>query len=198
MEDSDRVESSRSSSKSLPLPHGGPPDAHVPDIPNPDEIPPDALFPAISFLERPGTRIDTGHQFLEWLHQIEHSLQTQSDAPYRHYIEQLEQQRDNADQLLTRVNQGLSQIELLAQQYHFVSEKSNSLHMACQHLMQEQTKLSALSDQISERLVFFTSVDKISQKLQSPTLSVNSDVFVEQLDLIDECILFNLAHVRLV
>ena len=63
----------------------------------------ESLFPAFRKLER-STRIDTGHQFLEWLHQIENNLQNQEDAPYRNYIKQLELYREEADDLLSQVS----------------------------------------------------------------------------------------------
>ena len=62
-----------------------------------------AMFPAVRQLEKGSQRIDTGQQFLEWLHQIENSLQYEDDAPYRNYIEQLEQNRADTETLLEQV-----------------------------------------------------------------------------------------------
>ena len=62
------------------------------------------LFPAIKQLEKANHRIDTGHQFLEWLHSLEASLQTQDDAPYRQCMEGLERQSEDANQLLSQVS----------------------------------------------------------------------------------------------
>ena len=72
----------------------------------------------------------------------------EEDAPYRNYIDQLERHRGDADDLLDKVNDGLGQLKLLSEQYNFVSTKSNSLHTACQHLLEEQTKLSELSQKV--------------------------------------------------
>jgi hypothetical protein len=94
------------------------------------------------------------------------------------------------------VNDGLSHLRLLGEQYRFVSTKSNALHTACQHLLQEQNVLSALAEQIAQRLVFFSEADKMSVKLTSSSLSINSDAFLELLDRLDECMVYVIEHVR--
>ena len=66
-----------------------------------------SLFPAVRSLERPTARLDTGEKFLSWLHSMEDSLRSRDDEPYRVYMEQLERHRDDADQLLQKVNKNL-------------------------------------------------------------------------------------------
>ena len=57
-----------------------------------------------------GKRIETGQQFLSWLHHVETSLQSEADAPYRNYIAQLERSKADADALLQKVGRrGTSQ-----------------------------------------------------------------------------------------
>ncbi len=148
-----------------------------------------ALFPSVRQLERsPGTaRLDTGEKFLAWRHSMEDSLRERDDEPYRKYVEQLERHARDADDLLSEVNGGLDRLRVLTEQHAFVSAKSNSLHTACQHLLEEQNRLTELSEEFSARLVYFTDADRIAQKLQSPTLSVNSETFLQLLDRIDEC-----------
>ena len=155
---------------------------------------------------------------------MEDSLRSRDDEPYRVYMEQLERHRDDADQLLQKVschffgavlyivcnidheqsfahfkvNGSLQLLQQLSSQHEFVSAKSTSLHTACQHLLEEQTALSGLCEQLSRRLVFFTDADRIAQKLQSPAAianSVNSDSFLQILDRIDECYSHVIEHV---
>ncbi len=95
------------------------------------------------------------------------------------------------------MEEGLSQLGTLGEQYEFVSTRSNSLHEACQHLLQEQNRLAALSEQVRERLVYFTEAERINQKLTgAAAISANSDSFFQLLDRIDECMLYVLDHVR--
>lgn len=94
------------------------------------------------------------------------------------------------------MDEGLDNLNTLQKQYDFVATKSNSLHSACQHLLEEQTKLSSTNDKIGQKLVFFTEADRINQKLTSTTMSVNSDMFFQLLDKTDQCFLYVLSHVR--
>ena len=96
------------------------------------------------------------------------------------------------------MNGSLELLQQLSSQHEFVSAKSTSLHTACQHLLEEQTALSALCEQLSQRLVFFSDADRIAQKLQSPVAianSVNSDSFLQILERIDECYSHVIEHV---
>lgn len=97
--------------------------------------------------------------------------------------------------LMKQILDALDNLQTLSDQYHFVSTKSNSLHTACQHLLEEQTQLATLSQEIEKKLKFFTEADRINQKLTSTAVSVTSDLFIELLDKIDECMLYILDHV---
>ena len=97
------------------------------------------------------------------------------------------------------MNGGLELLRHLSSQHEFVSAKSTSLHTACQHLLEEQTALSELAEELSLRLVYFTDADRIAQKLQTPAAvanTVNSDSFLQILDRIDECYSHVIDHVR--
>ena len=61
--------------------------------------------------------------------------------------------------------------------------------------MEEQTRLQEVSEVLAQKLVFYTDADRIAQKLQSPTLAVNSDTFLRLMDRIDECYTYVLDHV---
>ncbi len=178
-------------------PGGGHPAAPSSSSVAPEDNREPSLHLAVARLQKKGRRVDTGHQFLEWLHQVEENLQFQEDAPYREYIGQLERHRGDLGSLLSEVEGALGRLSTLGKQYEFVSTRSNSLHEACQHLLQEQERLSELSEQVKEKLVYFTEADRINQKLTGSTaISANSDTFFQLLDRIDECMLYVLDHVR--
>ena len=102
------------------------------------------LFPAFSQLEGGGQSIDTGQQFLQWLHQVETSLVAEQSLPYQRFIKELERQLVVTSGLEKEVGDSLALLESLSSQYCMVSEKTTSLHLACQHLLEEQTKLADL------------------------------------------------------
>ncbi len=64
--------------------------------------------------------------------------------------------------------------------------------------MAEQTKMSEFSDKLAEKLNHFVRVERIIQKLNSPSMSVMSDAFPKLLDEIDESSAFLEQHVRVV
>lgn len=60
-----------------------------------------------------------------------------------------------------------------------------------------QTKLVNVAESISNKLSYFTELDRVSSRLNSATLSVNSDSFVATLARLDECISFIEKHVSI-
>jgi hypothetical protein len=76
------------------------------------------------------------------------------------------------------------------------STGTNALNAACQHLMAEQTKMSEFSEKLAEKLNHFVRVERIIQKLNSPSISVMSEAFPKLLDEIDESSAFLEQHVN--
>eukprot|EP00092_Neocalanus_flemingeri_P004451 GFUD01004786.1.p1 GENE.GFUD01004786.1~~GFUD01004786.1.p1 ORF type:complete len:913 (+),score=335.84 GFUD01004786.1:66-2804(+) len=152
------------------------------------------LFPAFSQLEGGSSSIDTGQQFLQWLHQVETSLVAEQSLPYQRFIRELERQLAVTSGLEKEVGDSLALLESLSTQYCMVSEKTTSLHLACQHLLEEQTKLAEVDRELGERLMVFQSADKVAHKLTSPTLSVQSETFLPLLSTIDTSMVYLLAH----
>ena len=62
--------------------------------------------------------------------------------------------------------------------------------------MAEQTKMSEFSEKLAEKLSHFVRVERIIQKLNSPSMSVMSETFPKLLDEIDESSVFLEQHVR--
>ena len=75
-------------------------------------------------------------------------------------------------------------------QYQAVSSRTTALHTACEHLLAEQTQLSAAAQALSQSLTFFTQADVIYEKLSSPAFSVSSQGFLPLLSTIDKSIVF--------
>ena len=93
------------------------------------------LLPTFNQLEGCASSIDTGQQFLQWLHQVETSLVAEQSLPYQRFIRELERQLVVTSGLEKEVGDSLALLESLStQQYCMVSEKTTSLH-----LLEEQT-----------------------------------------------------------
>ena len=62
------------------------------------------------------------------------------------------------------------------------------------HLL--QTKLVNVAESISTKLAYFTELDRVGSRLNSPALSVTSGGFLPLLTRLDECISFTEQNVR--
>ncbi|CAG0887918.1 unnamed protein product [Darwinula stevensoni] len=133
-------------------------------------------------------------QFLTWYGEVEKEMVEEEDAAHGEYVEALGRQRDGCQALLDEVQLALDQLLSLSTQYDFVSNKTNSLHQACEHLVADQMELSRHAETIESRLRYFEELDEIVQRLSSPTLSVHNDAFVPTLTKLDQCISYMQAH----
>ncbi|EDO40929.1 predicted protein [Nematostella vectensis] len=96
--------------------------------------------------------------------------------------------RDHCDSILEEIEAALSQLHELQRQHVMVSTKTGALHGACEQLLQDQTRLVNMAESISNKLSYFNTLEHLRHKLNSPTLSVNSESFVPLLARLDECI----------
>ncbi|NWT26806.1 COG3 protein, partial [Cardinalis cardinalis] len=103
--------------------------------------------------------------------------------------------QEQCDAILDDVNSALQHLESLQKQYLFVSTKTGTLHEACEQLLKEQWKLVDLAENIQQKLSYFNELENINTKLNSPTLSVNSEGFIPMLAKLDDCIAYISSHV---
>ncbi|XP_037866759.1 conserved oligomeric Golgi complex subunit 3 [Bombyx mori] len=132
--------------------------------------------------------VDTTYDFLEWYERLCDDNMKTEDVPYQCYYKQLEDRRNECISLNEQINEAMSDLHKLTEQYNFVSNKTNALHNMSEQLLADQNKLSGIGDDIKKRLHYFTQVEHLSQRLNSPTMSVNSDAFFNVLAKIDECL----------
>nr|CAD7433722.1 unnamed protein product [Timema monikensis] len=132
-------------------------------------------------------QISSSQQFLEWYSAMEEELLKEEDVVFEDYASQLAERIKECAGLLQKVEVALADLSRLTEQYQIVSDSTSSLHQVSQQLLADQTRLMQVYDEVSQRLRYFTALDDLSQRLASPTLSVHSEVFVEILDRLDEC-----------
>ncbi|XP_067011172.1 conserved oligomeric Golgi complex subunit 3 [Anabrus simplex] len=145
-------------------------------------------------LELGKVKIETTQQFLNWYSQVEEELLQEDDVQYTEYLKQLSERRDECASLLAQIESSLKDLNRLTEQYQTVSTRTKSLHHVSEQLLADQTKLNGICEEVSRRLVFFTAVDGLSNKLTSPTLSVASEAFVGILNKLDECMEYMSTH----
>ncbi|CAH1639497.1 unnamed protein product [Spodoptera littoralis] len=138
--------------------------------------------------------VDTTYDFLEWYESLcDNNLKT-DDAPYEAYHKQLDDRRNECVALTNQIGATMSDLDKLSEQYNFVSNKTNALHTMSEQLLADQNKLSSIGDDIKQKLHYFTQVEHLSQRLNSPTMSVNSETFFNVLAKIDECLEYMRAN----
>ncbi|XP_052784576.1 conserved oligomeric Golgi complex subunit 3-like isoform X2 [Mya arenaria] len=135
-------------------------------------------------------RIDNSQQFFSWFAEVENEIEEEEELPFRYHMEELAGHRSQCDRVLDEVSAGLQHLMELQSQYINVSTKTNALHEACEHLLDEQTQLMNTAESISNKLSYFNELESISSKLGSPTLTVTNESFVPMLSRMDECILY--------
>ncbi|XP_077514002.1 conserved oligomeric Golgi complex subunit 3 [Amblyomma americanum] len=137
---------------------------------------------------RGDTVITNAQQFLTWFSKVEEKMMEESDWEYTNYIDVVASYREKCSELLCEIDASMAQLRLLQEEYEFVSNKTNALHEACEHLLDEQSKLMNAVESIAEKLRYFTELDTLSQKMASPDISVLSETFIPLLTRLDECI----------
>uniref|UniRef100_A0A8C6Z4L6 Component of oligomeric golgi complex 3 n=1 Tax=Nothoprocta perdicaria TaxID=30464 RepID=A0A8C6Z4L6_NOTPE len=154
----------------------------------------DVLLKGFATLGMEGERIETAQQFFSWFAQLQTQMDQDEGAKYRQMRDYLSGFQEQCDAILNDVNSALQHLESLQKQYLFVSTKTGTLHEACEQLLKEQSELVDLAENIQQKLSYFNELENVSTKLNSPTLSVNSEGFIPMLAKLDDCIAYISSH----
>ncbi|XP_016956894.1 conserved oligomeric Golgi complex subunit 3 [Drosophila biarmipes] len=138
--------------------------------------------------ELPAEGLQNTNDFLLWFADVSAEIEQRGDADYHKYLQQLEQRKAECSHMLDQIAGAMERLGALCDEYDFVSQKTSALNTASEQLIEEQEKLQELSHEIQRRLHYFSQVELLNQRLQSPTLSVASEAFRECLNKIDECL----------
>ncbi|KAL7299876.1 hypothetical protein TKK_0007208 [Trichogramma kaykai] len=140
------------------------------------------------------SHIETCQELLLCYSQLEQKHTFAEDTKYISYLNQLKSRQNECDELCQQIESVLEDFNSLTKQYNLVSTKTTSLHEASEQLISDQRNLISFVEQIAKNVQHFKEVDQIMDKLDAPTLSVNSDIFFEIINKIDENIDFMIEH----
>uniref|UniRef100_A0A4X2KIR6 Conserved oligomeric Golgi complex subunit 3 n=1 Tax=Vombatus ursinus TaxID=29139 RepID=A0A4X2KIR6_VOMUR len=154
----------------------------------------DILLKGFASLGMEEERIETAQQFFSWFAQLQTQMDQDEGTKYRQMRDYLSGFQEQCDAILNDVNRALQHLESLQKQYLFVSTKTGTLHEACEQLLKEQSELVDLAENIQQKLSYFNELETINTKLNSPTLSVNSEGFIPMLAKLDDCITYISSH----
>ncbi|XP_038658615.1 conserved oligomeric Golgi complex subunit 3 [Scyliorhinus canicula] len=154
----------------------------------------DILLKGFTALDMENEKIETAQQFYSWFSKIQTQMDQDEGLKYREMRDYLYGFQEQCDAILNDVNTALLHLESLQKQYLFVSTKTGTLHEACEQLLREQSELVDLAESIQQKLSYFNELENINTKLNSPTLSVNSEGFIPTLAKLDDCITYVSSH----
>ncbi|XP_072180236.1 conserved oligomeric Golgi complex subunit 3-like [Diadema setosum] len=154
----------------------------------------DSLAEGFASLGMKDEKIDNAQQFFDWFNKVESQMEQEEELCYRSYCEQLRHYKEQCDLVMEEVSTALDQLNDLKRQYVLVSTKTNALHEACEQSMEDQTMLVNKAEAISCKLSYFNELERINQKLSSPTFSVTNESFVPLLSKLDECIAYIIGN----
>ncbi|XP_062862098.1 conserved oligomeric Golgi complex subunit 3 isoform X2 [Trichomycterus rosablanca] len=154
----------------------------------------DILMKGFQTLQLENDRIETAQQFFSWFSKLQAHMDQEEGAKYRRTRESLNCYQEQCDSILSNVNEALDHLDSLQKQYLFVSTKTGTLHEACEQLLKEQSELVQLAESIQQKLSYFNELENVNTKLNSSTLSVNSESFIPMLSKLDDCIEYVSSH----
>uniref|UniRef100_A0A8C4IQG4 Conserved oligomeric Golgi complex subunit 3 n=1 Tax=Dicentrarchus labrax TaxID=13489 RepID=A0A8C4IQG4_DICLA len=133
-------------------------------------------------------------EFFSWFAKLQANMDQDNSVKYRRTRDDLNCYQEQCDAILKDVSAALEHLDSLQKQYLFVSNKTGTLHEACEQLLKEQSELVDLAESIQQKLSYFNELENINTKLNSPTLSVNSEGFIPMLSKLDDCIEYVSSH----
>ncbi|XP_034186734.1 conserved oligomeric Golgi complex subunit 3 isoform X1 [Osmia lignaria lignaria] len=140
--------------------------------------------------EKKPAQIEQYQDLLEYYASLEKKCMDRKDMKYILYLKELEARRLECHELCLQIEEALEDFTMLYKQYSEVSEKTTSLYDASEQLDSDQRRLNSIIENITEYVKYFKDVDMMMEKLEAPTLCVNSEMFFNILDKIDKNIDF--------
>ncbi|XP_014470843.1 PREDICTED: conserved oligomeric Golgi complex subunit 3 [Dinoponera quadriceps] len=134
--------------------------------------------------------IERYQELLQHYLSLERKYVSMYDMKYNLYLNELKSRRSECEKVCSQIEDALNDFSALYKQYTEVSGKTTSLYEASEQLISDQKQLNATIDSITEYVRYFKEIDVISEKLDAPTLSVNSEMFFNILEKIDTNINF--------
>ncbi|CAL8369522.1 unnamed protein product [Arctogadus glacialis] len=154
----------------------------------------DVLLKGFQMLDMENARIETAQQFFSWFANLQTKMDLEEGEQHRKTREHFHSYQEQCDAILGDVHAALDHLDTLQKQYLFVSNKTGTLHEACEQLLKEQAELVDLAESIQQKLSYFNELENINTKLNSPSLSVNSEGFIPMLSKLDDCIEYVSSH----
>ncbi|KAI8930236.1 Sec34-like family-domain-containing protein [Entophlyctis helioformis] len=148
--------------------------------------------PAVATIE---STIETTQQFLAWFAKVEEEMERGQEDIYRAYLATMRGYRQATVEILSKTEETHAFLDDLERNYNFVEEKTKGLQQACETLLDEQTHLISVAEELAAKLAYFNELDPITKMLSAPGETiVMDDKFGPMLQKLDQCLAFVLDH----
>uniref|UniRef100_H0VFP6 Conserved oligomeric Golgi complex subunit 3 n=1 Tax=Cavia porcellus TaxID=10141 RepID=H0VFP6_CAVPO len=141
----------------------------------------DILLKGFTSLGMQEERIETAQQFFSWFAKLQTQMDQDEGIKYRQMRDYLSGFQEQCDAILNDVNSALQHLESITEAVSF-------------HRTLHESELVDLAENIQQKLSYFNELETITTKLNSPTLSVNSEGFIPMLAKLDDCITYISSH----
>ncbi|KAL2918197.1 Golgi transport complex subunit 3 [Polyrhizophydium stewartii] len=139
--------------------------------------------------------IESTQQFLAWFAKVEEDMERGQEDIYRTCLATVRGYRDSADEILAKANEADALLDELERNYNFVEDKTKGLQIACETLLDEQTHLITVAEELASKLAYFNELEPITKLLSAPGEAiVLDDRFGPMLQKLDQCLAFVYKH----
>ncbi|KAJ3129149.1 Golgi transport complex subunit 3 [Nowakowskiella sp. JEL0407] len=139
--------------------------------------------------------IETTQMFFSWFSTVEEEMERGQEDIYRSHLQTVTAYSDACEEIKSKIDQATLILDSLSDNYLFVEEKSMGLQRACEKLLEEQTHLLNVAEQLAANLEYFNALEPITKLLSSSGDNVClDDRFVPMLVKLDDCLAFVKAH----
>ncbi|KAI9144214.1 Sec34-like family-domain-containing protein [Paraphysoderma sedebokerense] len=139
------------------------------------------------------SQIETTQQFLQWFAEVEDEMEKSVEDVYRNHLGVLNGYYKRYSDYLGVIESTTQLLTNLNESYVEVQRSTKGMKEGCDRLLQQQTSLSALSDQLDTRLSYFTYLEEVVRILNAPGADesiVLKPEFKPMLEKIDESLRF--------
>jgi chromosome segregation ATPase len=143
--------------------------------------------------------IETTQQFMSWFADIEEEMERNQDYLYTKHLDTLQNHKNYIQSIIEKIDTAKQVLESLDHNYEFVQKKTKGLQTACESLLDEQSHMVSVTEDISHQLKYFMEFENISKMLNVPGQELVLDpAFPEMLQKLDHCLSFMNEHVCIV
>ncbi|TKY88048.1 hypothetical protein EX895_003144 [Sporisorium graminicola] len=138
-----------------------------------------------------GAPLVSAQSFLAWYTQLSDSVTSSTQTSHRQALQRISDTTSTADNLLAQLEACQVNVSELRAGTAFVQDSSRGIREQAQSLLDSQTHLDTLAEDVASRLSFFTLLPYATNMLSSPDSAiVYSQSFLELMDQLDMALLF--------